>query len=493
MSTNKLTKDYIQKLMERVQNLYLEDDLPWIIGYSGGKDSTATLQLVWHSIALLSYEKRFKKDIHVISTDTLVEQPIVCSWVNKSLKLMVKAAKEQKMPIIPHRLTPKIKDSYWVNLIGNGYPAPRQGFRWCTSRLKINPSNDFILNMVKGHGETILLLGTRKAESAARAASMQKHEENRIRQWLSPNSSLPNSWVFTPIEDWSNDEVWFYLLQYKNPWGVNNKDLLAMYRGASQDNECPLVVDTSTPSCGNSRFGCWVCTLVEKDKSMEAMIQNDSEKIWLTPLLDLRNEIGNVDENGKIDDYKHRDFRRKDGSIKINFRNGRTIRGPYLKPWREYLLRRLLEIQQTVESSAPSGFNIQPLITDEELREIRRIWVLEKHEFDDSLPIIYQEVTGQPYPYLNDLPHGAFGLAEWNLIKELCGDNYVYLELQSSLLDIEQRAQGKIRRTSLLNELEQVIKRCIYADEDDAIAYMSKKNHQSEMDFSDFEEGQEIE
>ena len=64
-----------------------------------------------------------------------------------------------------------------------------------------------------------------------------------------------------------------------------------MYQGASPDGECPLVVDASTPSCGDSRFGCWVCTLVDKDKSMSAMIQNDEEKEWMLPLLELRNDL----------------------------------------------------------------------------------------------------------------------------------------------------------------------------------------------------------
>src|SRR6266436_5078250 len=96
----------------------------------------------------------------------------------------------------------------------------------------------------------------------------------------------------TPIEDWSNDDVWLYLMQVRNPWGHDNKSLLGMYQGASEGGECPLVVDSSTPSCGSSRFGCWVCTVVDKDRSMEAMIKNDEEKVWMTPLLDFRNELG---------------------------------------------------------------------------------------------------------------------------------------------------------------------------------------------------------
>ena len=120
---------------------------------------------------------------------------------------------------------------------------------------------------------------------------MRKHEKGRERDRLSPNSKLPGSLIYSPIEDWTNDDVWFYLMQTRNPWGYDNRDLLGMYAGASADGECPLVVDDSTPSCGDSRFGCWVCTLVEQDKSMAAMIQNDEEKEWMMPLLDLRNAL----------------------------------------------------------------------------------------------------------------------------------------------------------------------------------------------------------
>ena len=241
-----------------VQQLYLEDDVPWVIGYSGGKDSTATLQLVWLAIAELD-ETRRHKPIHVISTDTLVENPIVAAWVTHSLDQINEAAKTSSLPFVAHRLTPEVEDTFWVNLIGKGYPAPRHKFRWCTERLKIKPSNRFIRNVVRRNGEAILVLGTRKAESSKRAHSMKKLEEMRVRDRLSPNASLPGCLVLSPLEDWSNDDVWLFLMQVENPWGYQNKDLLTMYQGASEDGECPLVVDTSTPSCGDSRFGCWVC------------------------------------------------------------------------------------------------------------------------------------------------------------------------------------------------------------------------------------------
>ena len=262
-----ITKENIDGLITTIQNLYLSDDIPWMIGYSGGKDSTATVQLVWMAIERLPAEMR-KKPIHIMNTDTLVESPIVSRWVKKSLEQMKVVGKEKAMPFVPEQLTPDFNNTFWVNLIGRGYPFPRKKYRWCTDRLKIQPVNNFIRNKIAEHGEVILVLGTRKQESARRNRTMVNLEKKRVRELLSPNPTLANELVFSPLENWSDDDVWVFLMQYKNPWGYSNVDLLTMYRGASADNECPLMVDKSLPSCGKSRFGCWVCTMVEKDKSM---------------------------------------------------------------------------------------------------------------------------------------------------------------------------------------------------------------------------------
>lgn len=473
MAPTRVTKQHLAELSQRVRDLYLEDKIPWVVGYSGGKDSTATLQLVWYAIRELPPEQRHKP-IYVISTDTLVEQPIVAAWVNRSLDLMKQAAEEQGLPIQPNRLTPKTKNTFWVNLIGKGYPTPRRNFRWCTDRLKIEPSNRFIMNVVDQYREAIVVLGTRKAESQQRAANMEEHAKKRMRDSLSPNAALPGSLVFTPIEEWSNDDVWFYLMQVRNPWGVSNKDLMAMYRGASSDNECPLVVDTSTPSCGNSRFGCWVCTVVSADKSMEAMIQNDWEKAWMTPLLEFRNRLAPLNENGVLDDWDRRDFRRINGKVQLD-KKGRAIHGPYTKAWREDWLRRLLEVEMEIQRTGPQDMGELRLISDDELREIRRIWVEEKHEFDDSLPRIYQEVTGRSYPYIEDIKVGPFGPTEWKLLQELTEGDPILFQLQASMLDVEQRSRGLSIRKGLLDELEDLIEQAWYPNEDDAVADILRK------------------
>lgn len=462
----------IDALHTEIQELYSADDVPWIIGYSGGKDSTAVLQLVWSAIASLPAEKR-KKTVHVISTDTLVENPVVAAWVSQSLLVMRESAKRAELPIRPHRLTPNISNTFWVNLIGRGYPAPRHKFRWCTERLKIRPSNAFINGVVKASGEAILVLGTRKAESSRRAANMKRHEKGRVRDRLSPNSGLPGSLVYTPVENWTNDDVWLFLMQQKNPWGYNNRDLLGMYAGASADGECPLVVDSSTPSCGDSRFGCWVCTLVEQDKSMTAMIQNDEEKEWMMPLLDLRNALDfrSSDPNGDPEstDRHLRDFRRMTGAVQV-MSGGRPIPGPYTQASREDWLRRLLAAQTHIRRHGPSDVRNIELITQDELREIRRIWIVDKHEIEDTLPRIYEETTGERYPGGTLDDDLVLGAAEMHELVEICGSDRLHYELTRELLSRTRQQRNTAKRAGLFDQLEKTFSKHFYENEEDALS-----------------------
>ena len=503
-------KATVAALCEEIRELYTADDVPWIIGYSGGKDSTATLQLVWMAIAELPVDQR-KKPVHVISTDTMVENPVVAAWVANSLCVMKAAANEQAMPIKPHRLTPKISDSYWVNLIGRGYPAPRHKFRWCTERLKIKPSNTFINSIIKDSGEAILILGSRKAESARRSANMEKHEKGRLRDRLSPNASLPGSLVYTPIESWTNDDVWLFLMQVRNTWDYTNDALLAMYAGASEDGECPLVVDTSTQSCGDSRFGCWVCTLVEQDKSMTAMIRNAEEMEWMEPLLFLRNATDFrwlQDQTNKkvVQDYvdkkiqlwEHpaclplkkvllerakkplreialdnwekylRDFRRMNGSVQMFYDD--ALHGPYLQATRECWLTLLLNAQNHLQKHAPAGNKMIELITLDELQEIRRIWVVDKHELEDTLPRIYKEATGQPYPGRPLDDNLVLDAEDMTDLQTLCGEDRLHYELTRELLGVVRQQRSNGRRSGIFTQLEKAFRRSYYDSREDALS-----------------------
>lgn len=456
--------DTVAALVAEIADLYLADEIPWVVGYSGGKDSTAVLQLVWTAIASIPKDRR-GKSVYVISTDTLVENPIVALWVSRSLESMSVAAQNQSLPITPHRLTPATENTFWVNLIGRGYPAPRPKFRWCTERLKIMPSTQFITSVVQRHGEAILVLGTRKAESAARARSMNRYEKARENHRLSPNGSLANSYIYTPIENWSNDDVWMYLMQISNPWGYDNKDLLTMYQGASPDGECPLVVDASTPSCGDSRFGCWVCTMVEQDKSMKAMIQNDDEKQWMLPLLELRNRL----DPPKTPDADRglRDFRRMNGTVQLF--HDRPIPGPYTQEARESWLQQVLGAQRHIRTHGPEAVRDIDLITLAELETIRRIWVVEKHEIEDSLPRIYEQTTGEPYPGPRLDDNMVLGAEEVGLLRELCGDDHLHFQLVRELLSTERRHKSMLRRAGIFDAFERAFMRNFFTSEDDAV------------------------
>lgn len=471
-----LTKDDIRAVIETIKELYLEDMIPWICGYSGGKDSTAVVQLVWQALSELPQEL-LKKTVHIISTDTLVESPVIALWATESLNKMRVAveANNKKLPIVPHRLVPATTNTFWVNLIGRGYPYPRKDFRWCTDRMKIEPSNRFIKSVLDAESEAILVLGTRKAESAARKKVMEGYEKRRYREHLSPNGSFPNSYVFTPIESWSNDNVWQYLVQIPNPWGHSNKDLLAMYSGASADGECPLVLDTSTQSCGNSRFGCWVCTMVSKDKSMEAMIRNDEEKAWMLPMLEFRNEIAGDWQT----DRNRRDFRKRDG--RLQWHNDRLVHGPYTKKTREYFLRRLLEVEKLVHEIGPVEIREVPLITMDELGYIRQIWLDEFHEFDDSLPGIYEDVTGKPYVDGMISKNKYFGAEEAALLEDVCSKLYpdedLLSGLQRALLDTEAKAAAISNKRNVIQNFEKEIKRAFYRDEEEAAQIARNRAH----------------
>ena len=460
----------VELLCEEIRELYRVDKVPWIIGYSGGKDSTATLQLIWMAIRELPPEDRHKP-IHVISTDTLVENPIVATWVERSISSMRFTAKAQGLPFEPQLLRPTTDESFWVNLIGKGYPDPRPKFRWCTERLKIRPSNRFISKVVTTNGEAILCLGARKSESQARARVLSKNRKYRVRDRLSPSATLIGCSIYTPIEDWTNNDVWMFLMQVENAWGLSNKELLGMYAGASADGECPLVVDSSSPSCGDSRFGCWVCTLVEKDKSMTAMIQNDAEKEWMMPLLELRNDLDprmQGDDGKPGNDHHLRDFRRMGGFVQTMGTDG-AIPGPYTQQARETWLRKLLKAQTWIRQNGPPSVKDIELITLDELQEIRRVWVVEKHEIEDSLPRVYSEATGLPYPGHRLDDNLMLGQQEMDVLRSLCNDDTLHYELTRELISVERQQRANTRRAGLFDQLEKSFRRHFYDSREDAV------------------------
>ncbi len=301
--------------------------------------------LVFDTLLSLPSDGR-AKPISVVCTDTRVEIPAIVEMVEGTLEHMRKCSLQHNLNIDVNLLKPTIEESFWVNIIGRGYPPPNRTFRWCTQRMKIDPVTAFVQQRIGHWGEAILHLGARRAESTTRAQTMAGRE---TRNGLRRHPDLPRVWVSNPIEFLSTEEVWAYLLQKPNPWGGDNRSLYKLYASAS-NGECPIQIDTSTPSCGNSRFGCWTCTVVERDKASEGLLASGDER--MEKLIEFRETLLYYRDpaNGK------RDNRR------VNGNNGP---GPLIISARRELLKRLLALQEEV------GL---PLISPEELLLIQQMW-----------------------------------------------------------------------------------------------------------------------
>lgn len=422
-----ITKDIIEAVTSEIINQYFADNKPWIIGFSGGKDSTTLLQLVFYALQQLP-QKKLHKDIHVLCNDTLVENPAVVRYIDDTLDKIRTAGQHYGFPMQVAKVTPTLADSFWINLIGKGYPSPNRFFRWCTERMKINPTNEYIKQQVGKHGEAIILLGTRKAESSNRAHSMAQHERKgkRLRK-----HSLPGVYVYAPIANLTDPHIWTYLLQVPSPWNGDNRKLFTLYRNAS-GGECPLVIDTSTPSCGNSRFGCWVCTVVDEDKSMEGLI--DTGETWMEPMLDMRDWLKKIRNDPNMRDKHRRDL--SDGM------------GPFTKDARVEILSRLLRVQKETG---------QNLISEDELSGIQWIW---HHDFYDAPVVadIYREVSGEEAQAVrNDIVERR--KEERALLEKLCAEEGVPPELVEQLVQIEKDKSGLMRRHGLFQDIDMALKR----------------------------------
>lgn len=422
---------------DEIRSVYLSDQRPWVIGYSGGKDSTTALQLIWYALAKLPREQ-LSKPLYIISSDTLVETPKIVDHIDSSLTRMNEAAAKLGLPFSAHKVQPQIHNTFWVNLLGRGLPAPSTQFRWCTERMKIEPANRFILDKVAHHGEVVVVLGVRTSESATRAQVMSLHRMKD--SVLSRHSTLPNAFVYTPIEDFNVDDVWTYMLQVPSPWGNNNRDLVTMYRNA-QAGECPLVVDTTTPSCGNSRFGCWVCTVVNKDKSMEAMVENGEE--WLEPMLEYRDQLASTQNpDAKL---QIRELKGRSGQVRLKA-DGTPSPGPYMPSTKKVLFAKLLEVQKQVRLKGPNSQ--EQLISFEEMEQIRKVWRAEDQDWEDSVPKIYREVMGEDLPWATD-EHPGFTNEDKTLLESIAGTYQVPSKLVAKLIDIERGYHGMSRRAAI--------------------------------------------
>lgn len=312
----------------------------FIVAYSGGKDSTTILHLV------LDFSQAHNISVSIIHVDTLVENPVIRSYCNSFLKKLDLWKKKEKRNVKIIFAYPKSDMTFWVNLIGKGYPMPSFRFRWCQKHLKIKPA-ERALKKEKG----ILLIGLRLNESIERKRSMNQ----RFNDMELKNSVIQ---TFAPMYDWTDDDVWEFLSSVKNsPWGTNYSDLVSLYKEAR--GECPLIPDFSSNrnGCG-TRFGCWVCSVVRKDRTLTNLAIQNSK---LKELVNFRNWLIEFCSQPR----NRTGFTRKGKKTK----NGKGMLS--LKA-RQEILENLLELEKRFGSK---------LIKVWEIETIKKIWEEDENRF----------------------------------------------------------------------------------------------------------------
>jgi DNA sulfur modification protein DndC len=458
----------LAEYVSEVQRIYSMDKRPWIIGYSGGKDSSAVITLVYLALLGLPPELR-TKHVYLITSDTLVETPVVVDLIKSSMQLIENSAKRDNLPITQHSVMPKTAETFWVNLLGKGYPAPSRSFRWCTERMKIDPVSEFIREKISQHDEVVILLGARSDESASRAQVIAKHRIDGSR--LSRHTTLANAFIYTPIDTWSTEEVWRLLRgafryspadieEWETPWGGSNRPLWTLYMHSSSQGECPLVIDESTPSCGNSRFGCWTCTVVTKDRAMENLIENGED--WMLPLLKFRDVLAKTTEPEQKNTY--RNFKRRNGKVSYQYaKEGEDIAaerkhipGPYWLKYRKTWLKELLELDKELNQQ---GHTIS-LITEPELHAIRQQWLRDPNEPDwtDELPKLYREVYGRDLNWVVD-DQSRFDAYDAELLSQVAQEFDASPEMVMKLIELEVSMEGLSRRHGIFDKIGSILKR----------------------------------
>ena len=406
-----------EDIIQEMALVYRHDKRPWLIGYSGGKDSTLLCCLVMEMLQRLTPYQRHKT-VYIVSSDTMVENPIVKNYMHRMSAMINATGKELKVKA--DIIYPEVADTFWSRVIGLGYPTPEApGFRWCTERLKIHPMNKYTLDTIKTNGQVVLLLGVRKAESTYRANNIRSREiEGKI---LVPHTDIEGAHVYNPLTEIPNELVWKFLLKdnSRTPWGSDNKYLFSLYQGENLGEEQSVIGEIDKdkiPVTGHSRFGCWICTLVKEDKSLKAFI--DRGETWLEPLRDFRNWLMELRSTPSARETKRRNgqmYKKADGEYGL---------GPFTMASRVEILRRLLQLEV--------DYNFE-LITIEELKYIDKTWDDEGDLSRRTLVDLYYEIKGKHLPW-DDYKVPVFSEEVIDEIKKQCAENNVEFELISKLI-----------------------------------------------------------
>lgn len=313
---------------------WLSDEIN-LVSFSGGKDSTTVLQLVLHAV------NQSTGKLYIVTADTLMEIPYFQEYVDAVRNRITEYIDRSGLNAEIVTVTPAITDSFWVSVLGKGYPAAHMGFRWCTGVLKIDPITKFTRKLTKGKRFSVFV-GVRSSESALRARIYKQKD-------YKPHH-------FAPILDWSSHDVWEYLLTEPCPWGDDHSKIVEVYRYSS--DEC-VYGEAQGVCVGNARYGCWACPL-QAERQLDMIAYHTGDERYK-----------------RLKWYKKRLVTCANNPVyrsRIR-RNGTVGLGPFLVKYRERLFRDLKHVEQQ------TGWK---LITPKEEVEIKKHWDLDSETHNIS-------------------------------------------------------------------------------------------------------------
>lgn len=413
---------------QNIKKQFLADDRIWVVTFSGGKDSTLVLQLTMEVLIELKQEGIAAKKVYIISSDTNVEMPIMEAYHFKKMQQLRDFVEKENLNVEVKLVTPNVEDDFFVCMLGRGYPSPNLNFRWCTERIKIKGTTLFLQSVIDKYSSIVMLLGVRLDESIARATSINKREEND--RDLIIHEQLPNAYTYSPIKHVPVSELWDYLSSNEALWGTHS-DMMALYDKGSGEADCNIMLHPNSESCGKTRFGCWVCTVVEKDSSMENAIKNG--ETWQQPFLDFRN---------KIYVYRYDHTKRRD-----NNKRGMDIAGAFYLEIRKELLRDLFEIEKSVSDRLFDVLGRRTLLTDEQILEINKEHRKDGDFCNDALKIANE--YGR-----------SFEIIETKInedVKEICKNNGLDACFIDEMLKINYKHRHSMKRLGIKKEQDALI------------------------------------
>lgn len=234
-----------------IEHYYRNEERPFQVGYSGGKDSTLVLQLVCE----VADKNEWKNPVFVGYNKTGLEPIGKFERINKQLERM------RKVGINAGCSEPALKNRFWCMICGRGYSTPAFSLRYCTTCLKLQPNERYFTKVAKESPSRgcLVIDGTRKEESKQRTKRLTEQGAPfglvRLRKQLNIES-------LSPIADVKTAEVWEYLESVGTFfWGGTIAELKGEYQN------------------DYARDGCWVCPFLTKEKELRFRCNESQIKI----------------------------------------------------------------------------------------------------------------------------------------------------------------------------------------------------------------------